>query len=181
MDTDQKELVGHVARTSPRLVGDGWMKGTASSVAHGLCQPISVRQCSSAVPSCPELGRGARAAPVAICEGRIAIVGLNPSGARGRLARKSTTTIRPSINRTRDSIAPNSPEFSTIRPTPHKTAPNLYSHNSANNATTIRPVTVTVLLRQRPLPRRRSAFVPARWFRHLAHRSTKEVSVHHYS
>jgi hypothetical protein len=33
MNTDQKELVRHVARTSPRLIGDGWVKGTASSVA----------------------------------------------------------------------------------------------------------------------------------------------------
>jgi hypothetical protein len=33
------------------------------------------------------------------------------------------------------------PEFSTIRSTPRKRPRNLYSHNSATNATTIRPVT----------------------------------------
>lgn len=37
--------------------------------------------------------------------------------------------------------ATSSPEFLTIRPTPHKVASNLYRHNSAENAITIRPVT----------------------------------------
>lgn len=39
-----------------------------------------------------------------------------------------------------------SPEFTTIRPTPQKRALNLYRHNSAKNATTMRPVTATVLI-----------------------------------
>src|SRR5690606_2407250 len=54
---------------------------------------------------------------------------------------KSTTTIRSSKKRSTHPTATSSPEFSTIRPTTAKMASNLYSHNSATNATTIRPVT----------------------------------------
>jgi hypothetical protein len=52
-----------------------------------------------------------------------------------------TTTIRPTTDRPSCSVAKVAPEFTTIRSTPFKPPQNLYSHNSAKNTTTIRPVT----------------------------------------
>ena len=56
------------------------------------------------------------------------------------------TTIRPTTDQPIRCAAKVAPDFITIRSTPSKTVQNLYSHNSAKNAITIRPVTVGGLL-----------------------------------
>ena len=53
----------------------------------------------------------------------------------------TTTTVRPAINGCTNLVTLDTPEFTTIRPTRRQRALNHYSHNSAKNATTIRPVT----------------------------------------